>query len=109
MDKIVKEALTFDDVSLIPRKSSILPSDVNLKTRLTRNIYLNIPFLSSAMDTVTESRMAIAVAKEGGIGVIHKNITIEKQRKEVEIVKSYHRNGIIRNLITINEDTSIKE
>ncbi|ETZ17354.1 Inosine-5'-monophosphate dehydrogenase, partial [Borrelia duttonii CR2A] len=80
-----------------------------MKTRLTRNIYLNIPFLSSAMDTVTESRMAIAVAKEGGIGVIHKNITIEKQRKEVEIVKSYHRNGIIRNLITINEDTSIKE
>lgn len=63
MDKIVKEALTFDDVSLIPRKSSILPSDVNLKTRLTRNIYLNIPFLSSAMETVTESRMAIAVAK----------------------------------------------
>ncbi|AHH09019.1 IMP dehydrogenase, partial [Borrelia anserina] len=102
IEKIVKEALTFDDVSLVPRKSSVLPSDVDLRTKLTKNISLNIPFLSSAMDTVTESRMAIAMAKEGGIGIIHKNITIEAQRKEVEIVKAHYRTGIIRNPITID-------
>lgn len=109
IEKIVKEALTFDDVSLIPRKSSVLPSDVDLKTKLTKNISLNIPFLSSAMDTVTESRMAIAMAKEGGIGIIHKNLTIEAQRKEVEIVKVYHRTGIIKNPITIDENANVQE
>ncbi|ANF34588.1 IMP dehydrogenase (plasmid) [Borrelia turicatae] len=109
IEKIVKEALTFDDVSLIPRKSSVLPSDVDLKTKLTKNISLNIPFLSSAMDTVTESRMAIAMAKEGGIGIIHKNLTIEDQRKEVEIVKVYHRTGIIKNPITIDENANVQE
>ncbi|AJA90662.1 inosine-5-monophosphate dehydrogenase (plasmid) [Borreliella chilensis] len=88
-NKIIKEALTFDDVSLIPRKSSILPSEVNLKTQLTKNISLNIPFLSSAMDTVTESQMAIAIAKEGGIGIVHKNMSIENQKKEIEKVKTY--------------------
>ncbi|APS99056.1 guanosine monophosphate reductase (plasmid) [Borreliella mayonii] len=88
-NKIIKEALTFDDVSLIPRKSSVLPSEVSLKTQLTKNISLNIPFLSSAMDTVTESQMAIAIAKEGGIGIIHKNMSIEAQRKEIERVKTY--------------------
>ncbi len=80
-NKIIKEALTFDDVSLIPRKSSVLPSEVSLKTQLTKNISLNIPFLSSAMDTVTESQMAIAIAKEGGIGIIHKNMSIEATKK----------------------------
>ncbi|APR65398.1 IMP dehydrogenase (plasmid) [Borrelia anserina] len=109
IEKIVKEALTFDDVSLVPRKSSVLPSDVDLRTKLTKNISLNIPFLSSAMDTVTESRMAIAMAKEGGIGIIHKNITIEAQRKEVEIVKAHYRTGIIRNPITIDENASVQE
>ncbi|OJH14710.1 inosine-5-monophosphate dehydrogenase (plasmid) [Borreliella bissettiae] len=88
-NKIIKEALTFDDVSLIPRKSSVLPSEVSLKTQLTKNISLNIPFLSSAMDTVTESQMAIAIAKEGGIGIIHKNMSIEDQKKEIEKVKTY--------------------
>ncbi|QFP42411.1 IMP dehydrogenase (plasmid) [Borrelia miyamotoi] len=109
IDKIVKEALTFDDVSLVPRKSSVLPSDVDLRTKLTNNISLNIPFLSSAMDTVTESRMAIAMAKEGGIGIIHKNITIEAQRKEVEIVKAYNRTGIVRHPITINENANVQD
>ncbi|WP_215536553.1 IMP dehydrogenase [Borreliella bavariensis] len=85
-NKIIKEALTFDDVSLIPRKSSVLPSEVSLKTQLTKNISLNIPFLSSAMDTVTESQMAIAIAKEGGIGIIHKNMSIGDQKKEIEKV-----------------------
>ena len=109
IDKIINESLTFDDVSLIPRKSSVLPSDVDLRTKLTNNIFLNIPFLSSAMDTVMESQMAIAIAKEGEIGIIHKNITIEQQRKEVDIVKSYYRTGIIRNPITINENANVKD
>lgn len=102
-NKIIKEALTFDDVSLIPRKSSVLPSEVSLKTQLTKNISLNIPFLSSAMDTVTESQMAIAIAKEGGIGIIHKNMSIEAQKKEIEKVKTYK----VQKTININKD--IKE
>ncbi|MBB6213761.1 IMP dehydrogenase (plasmid) [Borreliella californiensis] len=101
-NKIIKEALTFDDVSLIPRKSSILPSEVSLKTQLTKNISLNIPFLSSAMDTVTESQMAIAIAKEGGIGIIHKNMSIEAQRKEIEKVKTYK----FQKTINTNRDTN---
>ncbi len=99
-NKIIKEALTFDDVSLIPRKSSVLPSEVSLKTQLTKNISLNIPFLSSAMDTVTESQMAIAIAKEGGIGIIHKNMSIEAQKKEIEKVKTYK----VEKTININKD-----
>ncbi|WNY63291.1 IMP dehydrogenase (plasmid) [Borreliella carolinensis] len=101
-NKIIKEALTFDDVSLIPRKSSVLPSEVSLKTQLTKNISLNIPFLSSAMDTVTESQMAIAIAKEGGIGIIHKNMSIEDQKKEIEKVKTYQ----FQKTITTNRDTN---
>ncbi|WKC80250.1 guanosine monophosphate reductase [Borreliella tanukii] len=96
-NKIIKEALTFDDVSLIPRKSSVLPSEVSLKTQLTKNISLNIPFLSSAMDTVTESQMAIAIAKEGGIGIIHKNMSIGDQKKEIEKVKTYKIQQTIKN------------
>ena len=83
----MKEALTFDDVLLVPQLSSILPRDVNVATRLTKKINLNIPIISAAMDTVTESQMAIAMAREGGIGVIHKNLTIKDQVKEVDRVK----------------------
>ncbi len=105
-NKIIKEALTFDDVSLIPRKSSVLPSEVSLKTQLTKNISLNIPFLSSAMDTVTESQMAIAIAKEGGIGIIHKNMSIEAQKKEIEKVKTYKVEKTININKDINEQTT---
>ena len=94
--KFVKEGLTFDDVLLVPAKSDVLPADISLKTRLTNKISLNIPVMSAAMDTVTESRMAIAVAREGGIGVIHKNMTIEEQANEVDMVKR-SENGVITN------------
>ena len=82
-----KQAFTFDDVLLVPQKSSVLPRDVNLKTRLTNEIELNIPILSAAMDTVTESEMAIALARTGGIGVIHKNLSIDDQASMVDRVK----------------------
>ena len=95
-EKFVKEGLTFDDVLLIPRKSDILPKDVSLKTTLAKNITLNIPMLTAAMDTVTESKMAIAIAREGGIGVIHKNLPMEVQASEVDRVKR-SENGVITN------------
>ena len=82
-----KKGLTFDDLLLVPNFSDILPKDVNLKTKLTNHINLNIPILSAAMDTVTESKLAIALAREGGIGVIHKNLSIKKQASEVDRVK----------------------
>ena len=84
---IVQEALTFDDVLLLPAYSTVLPKDVSLKTRLTRGINLNIPLISAAMDTVTESRMAIAMAQNGGIGILHKNMDISAQAAEVRRVK----------------------
>ena len=87
MSKIVKEGLTFDDVLLIPQASEVLPNQVDLRTTLTAGINLNIPIISAAMDTVTESRLAIAMAREGGMGIIHKNMTIEEQAKEVDKVK----------------------
>ena len=90
----MKEALTFDDVLLVPQLSSILPNEVSIKTRLTRSIELNIPIVSAAMDTVTDSQMAIAMARQGGIGVIHKNLTIENQVSEVDLVKR-SESGII--------------
>ena len=83
MLRIANEALTFDDVLLLPAFSNVLPSHVTLKSQLTKNILLNIPLLSSAMDTVTEARLAIAIAQEGGIGIVHKNMTIEQQAREV--------------------------
>ena len=85
--KFLKEGLTFDDVLLIPAKSDILPKEVSVATRLTRTITLNTPLMTAAMDTVTEARMAIAIAREGGIGVIHKNMSIEEQADQVDRVK----------------------
>lgn len=95
-NKIVAEGITFDDVLLIPAESSILPADIDLTTKLTKKIKLNIPIMSAAMDTVTESRMAIAVAREGGIGIIHKNMSIEAQAEQVDMVKR-SENGVITN------------
>ena len=83
----IKEALTFDDVLLLPRYSNILPTSTNISINLTKDLILKVPFLSSAMDTVTESKMAIAIAKEGGIGVVHRNFKIKNQSKEVKKVK----------------------
>ncbi|MGL4674109.1 MAG: IMP dehydrogenase, partial [Wohlfahrtiimonas sp.] len=83
MLRIIEQALTFDDVLLVPDYSEVLPKEVSLKTQLTKSISLNIPLLSAAMDTVTESRLAIAMAQQGGIGIIHKNLTIEEQAAEV--------------------------
>src|ERR1035437_8258311 len=95
-DKFIKEGLTFDDVLLIPSKSDILPKDINLTTHLSKTIMLNSPLMTSAMDTVTEAKMAIAIAREGGIGVIHKNMSIEQQAEEVDRVKR-SENGVILN------------
>ncbi|HTY60730.1 MAG TPA: IMP dehydrogenase [Acidobacteriota bacterium] len=107
-DANIREALTFDDVLLEPAKSDILPSEVEIATRLTRNIPLNIPLLSAAMDTVTDSRMAIAMAQQGGLGVIHKNMTIEGQADEVDRVKR-SESGMIVNPITMSPDQKIHE
>ncbi|HEX4937895.1 MAG TPA: IMP dehydrogenase, partial [Candidatus Kapabacteria bacterium] len=104
--RIAQEALTFDDVLLIPGYSDILPRDVELKTRLTRDITLNIPLISAAMDTVTESRLAIAMAQEGGIGILHKNMTEEEQARQVRLVKKYE-SGVVRDPITINPEATI--
>jgi len=95
-DRFVGEGLTFDDVLLVPAESSVLPADINLETRLTKSLKLNIPIMSAAMDTVTESRMAIAMAREGGIGVIHKNMSIDAQAEQVDLVKR-SENGVITN------------
>jgi len=107
-DANIREALTFDDVLLEPAKSDLLPSEVEITTRLTRNIPLNIPLLSAAMDTVTDSRMAIAMAQQGGMGVIHKNMTIEGQADEVDRVKR-SESGMIVNPITMSPDQRIHE
>ena len=106
--KFVKEGLTFDDVLLIPAESNVLPADVSLETQLTKNIRLNIPMMTAAMDTVTESRMAIAIAREGGLGVIHKNMSIEDQVKEVDRVKR-SENGIIANPFFLGPDNYVYE
>ena len=85
--KFIKDGITFDDVLLVPAESAVLPKDVSISTKLTSKIRLNIPIMSAAMDTVTESRMAISIAREGGIGIIHKNMSIEMQAEEVDRVK----------------------
>jgi IMP dehydrogenase len=106
--QIIQEALTFDDVLLVPAHSTVLPRDVEMKTRLTRDITLNIPLVAAAMDTVTEARLAIAIAQEGGIGIIHKNMTIEQQAREVRHVKKYE-SGVIKDPITVSPDVSIRD
>ncbi|NDU85535.1 MAG: IMP dehydrogenase [Ferrovum sp.] len=106
--RVVEKALTFDDVLLIPAHSHVLPREVSLVTRLTRGITLNIPLLSAAMDTVTESRLAILLAQEGGIGILHKNLTIEQQAAEVSKVKRFE-SGVVRDPITITPDMPVRE
>jgi IMP dehydrogenase len=106
--QLIGEALTFDDVSLEPAYSEILPNEVRLETRLTRDLTINAPLMSAAMDTVTEARLAIAMAQEGGIGVIHKNMSLQKQAEQVHIVKKYEA-GVIKNPITVGPDTTIRE
>jgi len=106
--RIAQEALTFDDVLLLPAHSIVLPRDVSLCSQLTREITLRIPLLSAAMDTVTESRLAIALAQEGGIGIIHKNLPVEAQAVEVQRVKKFE-SGVIKDPITVSSSTSIRE
>ncbi|MGL6176352.1 MAG: IMP dehydrogenase, partial [Vibrionaceae bacterium] len=108
MLRIMKDALTFDDVLLAPAHSTILPNNADLRTRLTQSITLNIPLLSAAMDTVTESTMAIALAQEGGIGFIHKNMPIEQQAEQVRQVKIYEA-GIVTNPVTVRPEQSIAD
>ncbi|MEW5756425.1 MAG: IMP dehydrogenase [Pseudomonadota bacterium] len=106
--RIVQDALTFDDVLLVPAHSTVLPKQVDLATKLTRGIRLNIPLLSAAMDTVTESRLAITLAQEGGIGIIHKNMSIEEQAAHVRAVKKFE-SGVIKDPITVSPKTSIRD
>ncbi|WP_338984930.1 IMP dehydrogenase [Spiroplasma endosymbiont of Diplazon laetatorius] len=106
--KLINDGITFDDVLLVPGYSEVLPSEVSLKTKLTKNIELNIPLLSSAMDTVTESRLAIEMVRSGGIGVIHKNLTIEEQVLEVQKVKR-NESGFITDPITITKETTVEK
>ncbi len=108
MLRIAEEALTFDDVLLLPAHSVVLPKTVALTTQLTRSIALNIPLISSAMDTVTESRLAIAMAQEGGLGVLHKSMSVENQAREVRQVKKYE-SGVVKDPITISADASIRD
>ncbi|MCL1036404.1 IMP dehydrogenase [Shewanella corallii] len=108
MLRLKKEALTFDDVLLVPAHSTVLPNTANLKTRLTKTIELNMPLVSAAMDTVTEARLAIAMAQEGGVGFIHKNMSIEKQAEEVRLVKIYEA-GVVAQPVTVTPETSLAE
>ena len=106
--RLSQQALTFDDVLLVPGHSTILPKDVSLKTQLTQNISLNLPLVSAAMDTVTESSLAIALAEQGGLGVIHKNMTPELQAEHVSKVKRFE-SGVVNDPITINPNMTVKE
>lgn len=108
MLRIAEEALTFDDVLLLPAHSNVLPKSVNLETRITSGIALNIPLISSAMDTVTEARLAIAMAQEGGLGVIHKSMSVEKQAREVRIVKKFE-SGVVKDPITIPVSATVRD
>ena len=107
-DKVVQQGLTFNDVLLVPDKSEVLPREVDLGTRLTRNIRLNIPLVSAAMDTVTEARLAVAMAQEGGIGILHKNLSVEEQAEEVEKVKR-SESGMIVDPVTLEPDNYLHE
>jgi len=106
--RVIQKALTFDDVLLVPAHSEVLPKDVSLRTQLTRNICLNIPLVSAAMDTVTESRLAIALAQEGGIGIIHKNLSAKQQAAEVAKVKRFE-SGVLKDPMTITPDITVRE
>ena len=106
--RVTEQALTFDDVLLVPAFSDVLPREVNITARLTRDITLNIPLLSAAMDTVTESSLAIALAQEGGVGIIHKNMSPEAQAKQVRLVKK-HESGVVKDPLTVSPETSIRE
>lgn len=106
--RIIQKALTFDDVLLVPAHSNVLPRDVSLRTQLTRNIALNIPLLSAAMDTVTESRLAIALAQEGGIGIVHKNMSSQAQAGEVAKVKRFE-SGVVKDPVTVSPEMTVRE
>ena len=106
--KILGEGLTYDDVLLVPNYSEVLPRDVDIRTQFTRNIRINIPIVSAAMDTVTESRMAIAIAREGGIGVLHKNMSIERQAMKVRKVKRAE-SGMILDPVTLPADALVRD
>ena len=106
--QLARKALTFDDVLLVPAYSDLLPRDTSLKTRLSRNILLNVPLVSAAMDTVTESGLAIVMAQEGGIGIVHKNLSPAEQAAEVAKVKRFE-SGIVADPITITPDMSVRE
>ena len=106
--RLLGKALTFDDVLLVPAYSQVLPRDTSLATRLSRNIQLNLPLVSAAMDTVTEARLAIAIAQEGGIGIIHKNLSPKQQAAEVARVKRYE-SGVLRDPITISSDVKVRD
>ena len=108
MLRIQAEALTYDDVSLVPAHSTVLPKDVSLSTRFTRDLRINLPIVSAAMDTVTEARLAVAMAQLGGIGILHKNMTAEQQAAEVAKVKKFE-SGVIRDPITVKPETTIRE
>ena len=108
MLRIIEEALTFDDVLLVPQYSDITARDVTLHSRLTTGITMNIPLLSAAMDTVTESRLAIAIAQEGGIGIVHKSMTADQQAKEVWAVKKYE-SGVVKNPFTIEATATLRD
>src|SRR6201998_4058854 len=104
----IREGLTFDDVLLEPGASEVMPTEVDVATRFTREIKINIPLVSAAMDTVTESRLAIAMAQNGGVGVLHRNLTVEEQADQVREVKRYE-SGMVINPLTIGPDTSLAE
>ena len=108
MKNIIREGLTFDDVLLVPQASNVLPKEVSLKSELAKGVTLNIPVMSAAMDTVTESKMAIAMAREGGLGIIHKNMTIEAQSREVDKVKR-SEHGVITDPFFLNPENKVSD
>src|SRR6187455_3336237 len=106
--RVIQKALTFDDVLLLPAHSRVLPREVSLKTRLTRKLELHLPLVSAAMDTVTEARLAIAIAQEGGIGIVHKNLTPQAQAAEVAKVKRFE-SGVLRDPMTVNPEMTVRD